>query len=70
MVVVAVLTLVWTGPAVADFPALGDVTGVAANDNTLTVSISGYDRLVVQVCTPRVVRVDYLRGGQMTRPPR
>jgi alpha-glucosidase (family GH31 glycosyl hydrolase) len=67
MVVVTVLMLVWTGPAVADFPALGDVTGATGNGNTLTVSI-GADRLVVQVCTPRVVRVDYLRGGQNDSP--
>ncbi len=57
MVVVADLMLVWTGPAVADFPALGDVTGATANGNTLTVSI-GADRLVVHEirCQEPIVR--------------
>ena len=63
LMVAVALNLAPTGPAVADFPALGDVTGAAAAGNTLTVSI-GADRLVVRVCAPRIVRVDYLRGGQ------
>jgi alpha-glucosidase (family GH31 glycosyl hydrolase) len=42
--------------------ALGNVTNVTRNGDTLTISI-GSDQLIVQVCKPELLKVDYLPGG-------
>ena len=54
--------------AIAQFPALGNVTGATSGGaGTLTVSI-GSDQLIVRVCTPQIVQVDFRRNGQADDP--
>ena len=63
-----VLGAIGSPEATADFPALGNVTGVTSGgDGTLTVSI-GSDQLIVRVCTPQIVQVDFRRNGQADDP--
>lgn len=46
-------------------PGLGSVTGVVVKNNDHRVELSvGADKVIVQVCTPQIVRVDYRRAGQ------
>lgn len=43
--------------------ALGNVTGVNVNNDTLTISV-GSDQLIVQACKPEILRVDYQPSGK------
>lgn len=43
--------------------ALGNVTGVNINNDTITISV-GSDQLIVQACKPEILRVDYQPSGR------
>jgi alpha-glucosidase (family GH31 glycosyl hydrolase) len=63
-----VLGAIGSPEVTADFPALGDVTGATSGgDGALTISI-GPDRLIVRVCTPQIVQIDFQRNGQADDP--
>jgi alpha-glucosidase len=52
--------LALNGPTVN--AALGNITNVTRNGDILTIAI-GSDQLIVQVCKPELLKIDYLPGG-------
>ncbi len=61
-IILIMLAMILSGNLPVVHGALGNVTSVSRNGDTLTIYI-GSNQLIVQVCKPELLKVDYLPGG-------